>query len=185
MLPEYQHLDDVVRVIDVPAAADGRVLRVVQNADLDEALAYLAESSEGAAEHAPTPDQQVRLPVQFWQWRLRMAERIARDMDPARFGVQAVYVFGSTKNATAGPASDIDLLVHFRGSDEQRIELGCWLDGWSKCLAELNYLRTGYRTDGLLDVQLVTDEDIESKTSYASKIGAVTDPARELPLGKR
>jgi pyruvate,water dikinase len=47
----------------------------------------------------------------------------------------------------------------------------------------MNYLRTGYRTDGLLDVHLVTDEDIAKSTSYAVKIDAVTDAARPLPLG--
>ena len=35
----------------------------------------------------------------------------------------------------------------------------------------------------LLDVHLVTDEDIASGDSYAAKIGAVTDAARELRLG--
>ena len=42
--------------------------------------------------------------------------------------------------------------------------------------------RTGYRTDGLLDVHFVTDEDIAAHTSWAVKIGAVTDAARELSL---
>ena len=37
--------------------------------------------------------------------------------------------------------------------------------------------------DGLLDVHFVTDGDIERQTSYAVKIGAVTDAARPLPLG--
>jgi pyruvate,water dikinase len=46
------------------------------------------------------------------------------------------------------------------------------------------YMRTGIRTDQLLDVHLVTDEDIERKSSYAVKIGAVTDPAQPLPLGR-
>jgi hypothetical protein len=49
-------------------------------------------------------------------------------------------------------------------------------------LAEMNYLRTGYSTDGLLDVHIITDEDVANKTSYAVKIGAVTDAARPLPL---
>ena len=40
---------------------------------------------------------------------LRMAERIARAIDAERYGVKAMYVIGSTKNATAGPSSDIDL----------------------------------------------------------------------------
>jgi hypothetical protein len=47
----------------------------------------------------------------------------------------------------------------------------------------MNYLRTGYKTQGLLDVHYVTDEDIATRTSYASKIGAVTDAARPLQLG--
>ena len=46
----------------------------------------------------------------------------------------------------------------------------------------MNYLRTGCRTDGLLDVHIVTDDDIAQRTSYATKIGAVTDPARPLTL---
>jgi pyruvate,water dikinase len=46
----------------------------------------------------------------------------------------------------------------------------------------MNYVRSGYRSGGLLDVHLVTDGDIENKTSYAVKIGAVTDAARELKL---
>jgi pyruvate,water dikinase len=114
----------------------------------------------------------------------RWRERIADDIDAERLGVVALYLFGSVKNATAGPGSDIDLLVHFRGGEDQQCQLRSWLDGWSKCLAEINYMRTGYRIDELLDVHLVTDQDIAKKTSYAVKIGAVTDAARELPLGR-
>ena len=49
----------------------------------------------------------------------------------------------------------------------------------------MNYLRTGYKSEGLLDVHFVTDEDIEQKTSYASKIGAVTDAARPARAAPR
>jgi len=59
-----------------------------------------------------------------------------------------------------------------------------WLHGWSICLDEMNYLKTGYRCDGLLDVHLVTDEDITNRTSYAVKINAITDAALELSLGQ-
>jgi pyruvate,water dikinase len=112
-----------------------------------------------------------------------MAQRIASDVDTARFGVKAFYLIGSTKNATAGPESDIDVLIHFSGTPEMRREFETWLEGWSLCLAEMNYLRTGYRSKGLLDAHLVTDDDIARGTSYAAKIGAVTDAARPLPLG--
>lgn len=102
--------------------------------------------------------------------------------DLQKLGVKAFYLIGSTKNATAGPASDIDILLHVQGNEEQRKELTLWLEGWSRCLAEINFLRTGYRTDGLLDVHLVSDADIKERSSFAVKIDAVTDPVRKLPM---
>jgi len=121
---------------------------------------------------------------QFSRWRLQMAERMAAQLDPGRFGVRAVYLVGSTKSGTAGPASDIDLVVLFEGTPRQRDELMLWLEGWSLCLDEMNALETGYRTGGLLDVHVVTDEDVAKRTSFAIKIGSPTDPARPLSLKK-
>ena len=91
-------------------------------------------------------------------------------------------MFGSTKNATAGPGSDLDLIVHVRGGAPLDT-LGVWLDGWSRCLAEMNYLRTGYRSESLLDIHYVRDADFAAQSSFAVKIGAVTDAAKALPLG--
>ena len=184
MLPEFSHIADVLRVVDVDHEREGRVLRVLMNADLDEAVAHLAEPGPGRRAPEGGAPMVRHEPVQFWRWRFRMAERMVRAMDPAEYGVKAVYLIGSVKNGTAGPGSDIDLLVHVRADDAQRRQLEAWLDGWSRALAEVNYLRTGYRSEGLLDVHLVTDEDIAKQTSYAAKIGAVTDAARELVLGE-
>jgi len=184
LLPEFRHLADVVRVIDVPATTGGQVLRVLMNADLDEAVGVLAPAG-AAVTSTPSVPSPAPWPVEdHWRWRLRMAQRIAAELDPARFGVKALYVFGSTRNAAAGPASDIDLIVHFGGSPAQQQELELWFQGWSLCLAETNFLRTGCRSEGLLDVEFVTDEDIAAQTSYAAKIGAVTDAARSLALGR-
>jgi hypothetical protein len=183
LAPEFEELAEVLRVIDVPRAAEGRVLRILMNGDLDEAVGLLAAPTVAAeADHAAVEAAESR-PEDHWRWRLRMAQRIAALIDPERFGVKAAYVFGSTKNGTAGPASDLDLLLHVGSDGPRRRELALWLDGWSQSLAEMNYLRTGYRTDGLLDVHFVTDEDIARGDSYASKIGAVTDAARPLALG--
>jgi len=183
LLPDCAGLADTIRVIDVPAAAEGRLLYVLMNADLDEAVGLLLEPTE-VVEDSDQVEKAVEAPEnREWRWRARMAERIASQIDSQRFGVQALYLIGSTKNATAGPASDIDLVVHFVGTAEQRRNLEQWLEGWSLSLAEINFLRTGYRTDGLLDVHLITDEDIARGTTFAVKIGAVTDPARMLPLG--
>ena len=114
-----------------------------------------------------------------------MAEKIAERMDLDYFGVEGVYLFGSTNTASAGPGSDIDLIIHFRGTPEQKNDLLSWLKGWSQGLSEINYLKTGYQSAGLLDVHIVTDEDISKKTSFAVKINSPTDPAYPLKLKNR
>jgi len=184
MLPEYEHLSKVIRVIDVATASGGRVLRVLMNSELDEAIALLAEAGDqdGAVRQAPIGQPQGKS-ENHWRWRMQMAEKIAAEIDPERFAVAGMYIIGSTKNASAGPSSDIDLLIHFQGDDQQRHDLSTWLEGWSLCLGEINYLRTGYVNPDLLDVHIITDEDLEKKTSFAAKIGAVTDAALELSVG--
>ena len=182
LLPEFAHLADTLRVIDVPLETDGLILRVLLNADLDQAVAFLSppQHEKGSVEtETAVPD---RGTSEHWRWRFRMAQTIAAELDPGQFGVTAFYLIGSAKNATAGPSSDIDLLLRFQGNEEQRKDLMLWLDGWSRCLAEINFLRTGYRTGGLLDVHLVTDRDIAEHSSFALKIDAITDPARKLPM---
>jgi predicted nucleotidyltransferase len=187
MLPEYERLADVLRVIDVPSASDGRILRVLMNSDLDRAVGMLArpETDDVVESRMPASEGHPRVREQYWRWRMRMAERIAAEIDPRRFGVRAVYLIGSTKNASAGPSSDIDLLIHVGADEQQRHDLEVWLKGWSLCLGEMNYLRTGYQTPELLDVHFVTDEDLAARTSFAAKIDAVTDAAVELPLSQK
>ncbi len=182
LAPEFQSLADTVRVIDVARASGGNVLQVLMNADEERAVGLLVEAGTAVerAEQAPGVAEEPK--QDHWRWRLRMVEHLADEFDASRFGVAALYLIGSTKNATAGPASDIDLLVHFRGTEEQREALNLWLEGWSLCLDEMNYLRTGQRTGGLLDVHFVSDEDVANRSSYAVKIGAVTDAARPLSL---
>jgi pyruvate,water dikinase len=182
LLPEFAHLEDTLRVIDVPLQTGGLILRVLMNADLDQAVGFLSARQPRGRHPEEGIDTVDRGTDEHWRWRFRMAQKVAAELEPQRFGVKAFYVFGSTKNATAGPASDIDVLLHFQGSPQQESDLLLWLEGWSRCLSEMNFLRTGYRTDGLLDIHLVTDKDIVERSSYAVKIDAITDPARKLPM---
>jgi len=182
VLPEHVDIADTVRVIDVPAAAEGKVLRILMNAELDEAVGYLVDPRIEPPSVPLSKEMDQKRAENHWAWRLEMAEYIASNLDPGRFGIQAMYVIGSAKNATAGPQSDIDLLVHFRGTKKQRQDLLTWMEGWSLSLDEMNFQKTGLRTGGILDVHLVTDEDIANRTSYAVKIDAVTDAARPLRL---
>jgi pyruvate, water dikinase len=189
LLPEYSAFADTIRVIELPESADNQVLQILMNGERDEAIAILTQPSTGQKEEFKTNQgEEIREKKDdsHWRWRLICAERLATQLDPDRFGVKALYLFGSTKNATAGPQSDIDLLVHFEGTESQQKDLMSWLEGWSVSLGEMNYLRTGFKTpDGLLDIHFVTDEDIKKRTSFAVKIGAITDAPRPLLLRKK
>ncbi|MGH9858251.1 MAG: nucleotidyltransferase family protein, partial [Acidobacteriota bacterium] len=167
----------------------GTTMAVFMNGARDEAIAVLTDQQASTVTGVPLSttalaDVRFRKDESHWRWRMKRVEELAGYLDPARFGIKAVYVFGSTKEATAGPQSDIDLLVHFQGIPAQEKELMAWLEGWSLCLSEENYQRTGHKTNGLLDVHVVTDSDISNRTSFASKIGSITDPPRPLPLGR-
>ncbi len=184
ILPEHQYLQDTIKVIDVPESTGGQVLRILMNADLDEAIAMLSEptvKTDLSQQFLPFTEQKSE---DHWRWRYRMAEKIASELDAKKYGVKAFYIFGSTKNASAGPGSDMDILIHFKGTAAQKNDLSIWLEGWSLCLSEMNFLRTGYKIENILDVHFVTDEDIKKQESYAAKIGAVTDAAKEIPLKK-
>lgn len=116
-----------------------------------------------------------------WRWRHSMAKEIAAKADLSKYGLVAIYLIGSAKEATSGPASDLDLLVHFRGTPRQKAMFKEWIDGWSKSLAVINYHKTGYNVKGgLIDLHLVTDDDIKKRTSYAVMIGNHYNSARLL-----
>ncbi len=185
LLPDSAGLADVIRVIHIPAVTDGKVLQVLLNADREAALARLTMPSKVVELEAKKVKGYIYRQTTdvHWRWRLQAAESIAANIDPQRFGVLGFYIFGSVSNAAAGPESDIDLLVHFRGTTAQREELLTWLDGWNSCLSAENYQRTGHKIGSLLDVHLVTDDDIQNRTSFAIKIGAVSDAARPLAIG--
>jgi len=177
LLPDFASLADVVRVIDVPACTNGRVLRVLMNADLDKAIGLLSLPTAGNDEvddvKPPVTDAAAE---EHWRWRSQMIERMAEHLNPTRFGVKRLFIIGSTKSATADASSDIDLLVHFAGTDEQRHHLLHWLDGWSVCLAEVNYQRTGVRLPRLIDARLLSDQELEEMSDEVATV------AREIPL---
>jgi hypothetical protein len=186
LLPEYADLAELVYVVDIPKQTGGKCLNVIMNSDEGKALAFFAEGS-GVAFSAPQTANAAALSENqedHWRWRMAMAERIAQTLDAEALGVKAFYVLGSAKNATASATSDIDLLIHITGDDEKTARLKLWLSGWSLCLEQFNYLRTGKRSGALLDIQFITDKDLAEGSGYAQKIGAPTDAALEIPLVK-
>ncbi len=186
LLPEFAALAPVLRVIDVRRSWFDTTLSIYLNADLEECVAFF--------NGAPPPEKKLRPALipdeswgtldsdQHWRWRYYMAQQIAADMDLGAYGVQGIYLFGSTNTGNTGMGSDIDLLIHFDGDAAQRSRLTEWLNGWSHALAKINFLRTGYSATELLDVHIVTDADIENNDPFATKIHSVSDPATPLRL---
>ena len=182
LLPEFASIADTVRVIDVVNSSSGSILKVINNAELGLAYGYLNSPTKEVDIEIEYKEQVDRTSSDHWRWRTKMAEKIAAELDGQIFGVKGLYLFGSSKNAVAGPGSDIDLIVHYDKKLGRLNELKLWFEGWSLCLSEMNFLRTGYKSDGLLDVHYVNDEDIRNRSSYAVKIGAVSDAAKPLKL---
>lgn len=179
---EFPDLFDTIKVIDVMEATNGMLLKVLLNAEIDSALGIFVPPSSEEISDREAKGMIDSHSIDHWRWRMKMAEKIGLELDGEKFGVHGLYVFGSTKNAVSGPGSDIDLIAHIDKSKCDIEKLKCWFEGWSLCLSEMNYLRTGYQSQGLLDVHYVTDEDIKKKTSFAIKINAITDAARPLKL---
>ncbi|MFA7172763.1 MAG: PEP/pyruvate-binding domain-containing protein [Kiritimatiellia bacterium] len=182
ILPAYAHLQEVVKVIDIAENYFNKQLYVLMNAELERAVAYLdVPLLEDEITELSTIQERREEPGESgWKWRHFMAEQIAQRLDLDEYSIKGIYLFGSTNNCTAQHNSDIDLLIHFDGTADQKQRLDTWLNGWSMALSEINFLRTGYRSDGLLDIHYVTDEDIQNKDSFAMKINSPYDPASPL-----
>ena len=161
LVSDHRGLDHVIKVIRVRDIADGGSLTVAMDGDSNEALAYLVAPDHSA-------------------WRMHKAEDIANELNPGKYGVVALYIFGSTNEGTAGPESDIDLLIHTRGSSDQNADLSAWLAEWDHRLVDENEKRVGVRMDYILDVHNVTDQDIANKSSWATHISSPHSAARRL-----
>ena len=117
---------------------------------------------------------------EHWRWRQRFAERIASAIDPARFGVKAIYLFGSTEAGNADVGSDIDLIVVRYGDARQRRDLQIWLEGWSLCLAEISFQLYGVPSHGLLDVKYLDPAEAKLEILSFSRAGKTL---QALPVG--
>ena len=163
ILKNYKNYEHVVRVIKTSDIYGGDSLSVIMDGEAGEALAYLK-------------------PPDHWNWRMQKVEEIAEKLDSKLYGVESLYLIGSTKEGTAGPASDIDLIVHFKGTEEQKEKLMAWLNKYGKKLEEENKERTGLKTDSILDVHLITDEDIKKRDSWATHITSPYMSVKKIPL---
>jgi pyruvate,water dikinase len=166
ILPKNKRYQNVVKLIKTSDLLEGGTLSVIMDGETNEALAFL---------HPPD----------HWSWRMKKVEELAEKLDKEAYGVEAMYLIGSTKTGEAGPASDIDLIVHFKGTDEQREMLLSWFKEQGKKLDQENKERTGIEIGDLLDVHLITDIDIRKRTSWAAHITSPYMRVKKIPLERR
>ena len=117
---------------------------------------------------------------EHWRWRQRFAERIAASIDPTRFAVSSVYLYGSTELGKAGVGSDIDLIIVSDGTEAQQRDLRCWLEGWSLCLAEISFQLYGVPSSGLIDARLMTADQAQKQLNAFAAGGSTV---LALPVG--
>ncbi len=164
-VPKYQKYQNVVKLVKTSDLEEGGTLSIIMDGDANEALGYLK-------------------PPDHWSWRMQKAEEIAEKIDPEAYGIEEIYLIGSTKTGKAGPASDIDLIVHFKGTDEEKELLLEWFEEEGKKLSRENEERTGVETENLLDVHIITDKDIENKTSWATHLTSPYSRIEKLKIKK-
>jgi len=185
MCPECAGLTEALKVIDVLEATGGKVLRVVMNADLGAAVGYFSAPEAIVRTACPAAGPMSREDEDQYRWRSRMAERIAFFLGAPKWGVRGIYLVDPSDGGEADPCSPIRMVLQFTGNGRQRKELETWLQGWSLSLAEMNYFRTGFHSDGLLDIQILTDEKIRGERDVAERVQLGADIVRELPLGSK
>ena len=179
LAPEFAHLSDYIKVIDLSQEKDGLSMSILMNAEINLAVGMLRTEGDSTLSLQYTNTSNSGDGEDHWKWRLHMAQEIAAQLSPIKFGVKKIYLLGNT----AKPASDIDLAVNFAGTDSQKQELDNWFTGWSLALDEVNFMRTGFKAGGLLDIHYVDDEAAETEQTIASEFDIV-NPAgtRKLEL---
>ena len=179
-IPEFEQYSDVIKVINVPEATGGDICRVLMDSDNEKAICFLTNKATDTTYKTSGIVEKGRDNVYAINWRLEMVNVIAKKIDRKRFGVKNLYLFGTTFLGTASSNSDIDLLVHFYGNNQQKKELQIWFDGWNLALSEINFQNSGYRVDKILDVYIVTDNDIAENEYYAHLIDKKANASKKL-----
>lgn len=185
-LPEYKHLDDVLKVINIRENTKGNILRILMNAMEDKALAYftMADTKTIYEEQTDytTDDSIYDEPL---QWRKRMSESLAGHLDPEKFGVKGIYLYGSVFLERASADSDIDLIIHFGGTPRQKHDLIIWLDAWNSCLSQINYNKSGYKMIKIIDVVMIEDNEFETRKYHAELLNPKNHASRKLKMNRK
>jgi predicted nucleotidyltransferase len=171
ILPDYSHLSEIIKVINISESFAGKRLRLLMNADDNEAIGFLTEPSlKFHSTHDTQVVQSTKLKSAPWQIRQEIAFKIAKEIEPMRFGIKRIYLFGTVFHQNASDNSDIDFLVHYDGNEDNRKKMEIWFEAWNLSLSEMLFNQTGIRVNKLLDIFYVTDNDLLENDYFAGLI---------------
>ncbi len=184
LLPEMEHLENVLKVVHVPESFKGKRLRVLMNADKNEAAAFLSSTKFKLNKSSNGNNVEKSINLEPWQLRMEIAELIASNIKQGELGVLGIYLIGTVFNKSASVGSDIDLLVQYNGKSENKEKLEIWFDAWNKSLSEMLFNETGIRLKNFIDVIYITDDDILENEYYANLVSNTKEHSKKLILGE-
>lgn len=174
----FDHVSHILKVINVRETTNGNILRILMNSDEERAIAFFT-SGEITTKYHNTEAPKANT-TEAQSWRSRMVEAFVSSIDTTRFGVVGIYITGSVLDGTAKPSSDIDLVVHFEGTETQKNELLIWCEGWNTVLSHINYNRSGFKIDKLLDILLVDENILDNNKFYADLLNPTKMKSKRL-----
>ncbi len=185
-LPNYEHLEDILKVINIRETTNGNIVRLLMNADEEKAMALISDPNTNASYTSISNSEYSsgisdQLQDEPLQWRKRMAESIALKLDPDRFNVKSMYLFGTVFNESAAADADIDLIVILKNNDMKE-ELKLWFEGWDLSLSQINYNKSGYSVDPFIDVTYITEDELKEQKYYADLINPANHASKKLAL---
>lgn len=170
-IDDYYHLSNVLKVVNVQKETNGKILRILTNGDLNLAVGFFVESQTSPIYYLSSEKEQKELQLEEpWEKRWKFIEKMLDALNFNKYGIRAIYLFGTVYNRTAKESSDIDLLVHYDGGQENLIALKAWFEPWNFLLQEIIFTTTGFRLKKALDVHYVTDAECNEQNYYFVEI---------------
>lgn len=180
LLPDANEFAEIIRVIDVPKETNGNVLKIVMNSEEEKAIAFISEADG----NIPETDFEIKIDNYLFNdlpnWRRKLIEVMTKNIDRQKYGIKKIFVLASSIAANSRPYSDIDVIIHFDGDQNQKENLLLWLSAYNNCLSEINYLRSGHKLENFLDVKFITDFDYEHNTSIIRQLNSLKESYIEL-----
>jgi len=167
ILPDFAYLKDYVKVIDVPEAHNGLIVRVLMNGDEDQGMALLLKPGQKITRTEVIKDH---YSDDFGKdisdtnlWFQSMIKRLVKEIDYQKFGILRIYEYGRSND------KKIELIFLMKNKRKEFPELTCWLKGWNVSLSHMIYLKFGKKVENVFEFSFIENSDLK-KPDIAIKI---------------